>query len=962
MPSDDLERRHASARRSRRRAEPMNPGIGEASARPSRQASRAKQEDGRAHDSQRPDPRPNPVLGDASPGARGGQGLRHEGAAEAPAGVIPDRYEPSEVEGRWYAVWEERGYFHAVADSARPAYSIVIPPPNVTGSLHWGHALNNTLQDVLIRMKRMDGYNALWMPGMDHAGIATQNVVERQLAEEGKRKEDLGREAFVARVWQWKERSGGRIISQLKRLGASCDWARERFTMDAGLSRAVREAFVRLWEEGLIYRGDYIVNWCPRCQTALSDLEVDREERDEEFVYIKYGPLTLGTVRPETKLGDTALAVHPRDRRYKQYVGQTLDVPSVEGTIRMQVVADTAVDPKFGTGVIKVTPGHDPVDFEIGRRHNLPVRTVIGVDGRMNELAGKYAGLDRFECRRRIVEDMRALGLIERVEPYRHAVGVCYRCKTPVEPLISRQWFVRTKPLAEPAIKAVRTGRIRIVPRTWRRTYFAWMENIRDWCISRQLWWGHRIPVWYCDRDGSMHVSRTDLSECPQCGGPLRQDTDVLDTWFSSGLWPFSTFGWPAATPELATFYPTSCLVTAFDILFFWVARMAMFGLRFMGDVPFREVYVHALVRDAEGQKMSKSRGNVADPLVVTERYGTDAFRFTLIALAAQGRDIRVSEDRIEGYRNFANKIWNAARLVLANLDDFDPRLAKRTPPAVADRWIQSRLNATIGQVRKALDRYRFNDAASAIYQFLWHEFCDWYLEIAKRALYTRDAPGPRARTQATLLDVLETTLRLLHPFMPFITEELWQRLPRRDGESIVIAPFPKLSRRRADPEAEREMAPILAIVGAVRNIRSESRVPPAVELHVTVKPPAPRVAALAAAAPLIGGLSRSRVAVDAEAVRPSHTAFAAVDGIEVLVHLAGVVDLAAERQRLARELQKTHETIQFLEQKLARPEFVERAPAEVVERERARLRIQEALGGKLAESLRAIESAPDNG
>jgi valyl-tRNA synthetase len=884
--------------------------------------------------------------------------------------MIPDRYEPSQVEARWYPIWEERGYFHAVADSPRRPYSIVIPPPNVTGSLHWGHAINNTLQDVLIRMKRMDGYNTLWMPGMDHAGIATQNVVERQLADEGKRKEDLGREAFVARVWEWKEQSGGIIINQLKRLGASCDWPRQRFTMDAGLSRAVREAFVRLWEEGLIYRGDYIVNWCPRCQTALSDLEVEREERDGEFVYIKYGPLTLGTVRPETKLGDTALAVHPRDRRYQRYVGQTLDVPSVEGTIRMQVVADAAVDPKFGTGVIKVTPGHDPVDFEIGRRHNLPVRTVIGFDGRMNELAGKYAGLDRFECRRRIVEDMRALGLIDRIEPYRHAVGVCYRCRTPVEPLISKQWFVRTKPLAAPAIKAVREGRIRIIPRTWRRTYFAWMENIRDWCISRQLWWGHRIPVWYCDRDGSMHVSRTDLTDCPQCGGPLRQDTDVLDTWFSSGLWPFSTFGWPEATPELATFYPTSCLVTAFDILFFWVARMAMFGLRFMGDVPFRDVYIHAIVRDAEGQKMSKSKGNVADPLVVTEQYGTDAFRFTLIALAAQGRDIRVSEERIEGYRNFANKVWNAARLVLANLDDFDPGLAKRTPPALADRWIRSRLNATIGQVRKALDRYRFNDAASAVYQFLWHEFCDWYLEIAKRSLYTRDAAGARARTQATLLEVLETTLRLLHPFMPFITEELWQRLPPpagrgapgREGESIMVAPFPKVSRRRADPEAERDMAPILAIVSAVRNIRSESRVPPAAELEVTVKPPVTRVAALTAAAALIGGLSRSRIAVDAEAARPSHAAFAAVDGVEVLVNLAGVVDLAAERQRLARELQKTRETIEFLERKLARPEFVEKAPAEVVARERDRLRDQEALGQKLADNLRAIASVVDDG
>ena len=711
---------------------------------------------------------------------------------------MSDRYDPASVESRWYGFWEERGYFHADAAAPGRPYAIVIPPPNVTGSLHWGHALNNTLQDILIRYKRMDGFNALWVPGTDHAGIATQVKVEQQLALEGKTKEDLGREAFTARVWQWKEESGGTIIRQLKRLGASCDWARERFTMDAGLSRAVREVFVRLWEEGLIYQGDYIVNWCPRCQTVLSDLEVEREERDAEFVYIKYGPLTLGTVRPETKVGDTGLAVHPKDKRYAKYVGQTIEVPSVEGTITMRVVADSAVDPKFGTGVIKVTPGHDPVDFEIGRRHDLPARTVIGFDGKMTALAGKYAGLDRFEARRRIVEDMQALGLIERIEPYRHAVGICYRCKTVVEPLISKQWYVRTKPLAEPAIKAVKSGRIKIVPRGWSKTYYHWMENIRDWAISRQLWWGHRIPVWYCDADGSVHVSRTDLTQCPQCAGPVRQDTDVLDTWFSSGLWPFSTLGWPDETPELKAFYPTACLVTAFDILFFWVARMAMLGMKFMGDVPFRDVYIHALVRDAEGVKMSKSKGNAADPLAVMDTYGTDAFRFTLAALAAQGRDIRMSEERVEGYRNFANKIWNASRLVLGNLDGYDPALARRGQPSTADRWIKSRLAATIAAVRKALDGYRFNDAASAVYQFLWHEFCDWYLEIAKRSLYQSADPVARAVTQRTLIESLEVTLRLLHPFMPFLSEEIWQRLPHQ-GESIMVAPFPRARRRSAE-------------------------------------------------------------------------------------------------------------------------------------------------------------------
>ena len=875
---------------------------------------------------------------------------------------IADRYDPTRVEPHWYGIWEERGYFHALADSPKKPYCIVIPPPNVTGSLHLGHALNNTLQDILIRYKRMDGYNALWMPGTDHAGIATQYVVERQLEKEGKTKEDLGREAFIARVWQWKEESGGTIIRQLKRLGASCDWVRERFTMDAGLSAAVREVFVRLWEEGLIYQGDYIVNWCPRCQTVLSDLEVEREEQDAEFVYIKYGPLTLGTVRPETKLGDTAVAVHPKDRRYRKYVGKTLEVPSVEGTVTLQVVADEAVDPKFGTGVIKVTPGHDPTDFEIGKRHNLPVRSVIGFDGKMTERAGKYAGLDRFETRKRIVEDMKTLGLIDRIEPYRHSVGVCYRCKTVVEPLVSKQWYVRTRPLAEPAIKAVRSGKIKIVPRAWNKTYFHWMENIRDWAISRQLWWGHRIPVWYCDKDGSMHVSRTDLTACPQCGGGLRQDTDVLDTWFSSGLWPFSTLGWPQETPELKVFYPTSVLSTGFDILFFWVARMAMLGIKFMGDVPFRHVYIHALIRDAEGQKMSKSKGNVVDPLHVMDKFGTDAFRFTLAALAAQGRDIRLAEERIEGYRNFANKIWNAARLVLSNLEGYDPALARRGTPSVADRWIRSRLTEATAQVRKAIDGYRFNDAASAVYQFLWHEYCDWYLEIAKRSLYQPESPAARAVTQRTLVEVLETTLRLLHPFMPFISEELWQRLPHTGdsvpapARSIMIAPFPKASRKARDPEAERLMAPLLDVVSAIRTIRSESRISPAVELAVTVRPASPAVAtSLVSSAGIIGGLARAAITVAADGARPASSAMATTPSGDVLVRLEGVVDFDAERQRLRKEIEKARKEIAFLEGKLGRPEFVERAPAEVVERERARLTEQRETERKLAASLAAL-------
>jgi valyl-tRNA synthetase len=876
-----------------------------------------------------------------------------------PGEVLPDRYDPRQVEERWYRVWEERGYFRADPFAKTRPYAIVIPPPNVTGSLHIGHALNNTLQDILIRWRRMDGFNTLWQPGTDHAGIATQVVVERQLAAEGTSREALGREAFVKRVWQWKEESGGTILRQLRRLGASCDWERERFTMDPGLAAAVREVFVRLWEEGLIYRGDYIVNWCLRCQTVLSDLEVEHEERDAELYYLKYGPLTLATVRPETKLGDTALAVHPKDKRYAQYVGRTLTIPSVEGTIEMKVVADSAVDPKFGTGVVKVTPGHDPADFEIGRRHGLEVRQVIDADGRMNAQAGKYAGLDRFEARQRIVEDLRALGLLEKTEPYQHRVGVCYRCRTVVEPLVSKQWYVRTKPLAEPAIKAVREGRTRIVPRTWVKTYYAWMENIRDWCISRQLWWGHRLPVWYCDADGSTHVSREDLTECPQCAGPLRQDPDVLDTWFSSGLWPFSTLGWPRDTPELHTFYPTACLVTGYDILSFWVARMMMFGLRVMGEVPFRDVYIHALVRDIEGQKMSKSRGNAIDPLEVMDQYGTDALRFTLAALAAQGREIRLSGERIEGYRNFANKIWNAARFVLSNLGDYRPALARKARPALADRWILSRLAGTVAEVRRALSAYRFNDAAGAIYQFLWHEYCDWYVEWSKLVLYRGEDPAARARTQATLLDVLETTLRLLHPFMPFLTEEVWQRLPKGRGAvaHVMVARYPRPKRQGIDAAAEAEMRLLMAVVAAVRNVRSEMQIPPARSLTVIVRPPdAARAAVLESATAQLGALARAEVRVDAAATRPPQSALALAEGCEVYIPLEGVVDLSAERRRLAREVERAEAELARLEGKLGRAEFRQRAPADVVAREEARQAEEAARRTKLREALERLD------
>ena len=866
------------------------------------------------------------------------------------------------MEERWYRIWESRGYFRPGRASSKKPYAIVIPPPNVTGSLHMGHALNNTLQDILVRWKRMEGWNVLWQPGTDHAGIATQNVVERQLAAEGITKEALGREAFVQRVWRWKEEAGGTIIHQLKRLGCSCDWSRERFTMDPGLSAAVREVFVRLWEEGLIYQGDYIVNWCPRCQTAISDLEVEYEERDAQLYYIKYGPLTLATVRPETKLGDTALAVHPRDKRYAKYVGQTLTVRSVEGEITLTVIADSAVDPKFGTGVVKVTPAHDPADFEMGRRHGLEVRQVIGADATMNERAGKYAGLDRFEARQRIVDDLQTLGLIERIEPYRHRIGVCYRCRTVVEPLISTQWYIRTKPLAEPAIKAVREGKIRIVPHGWPRTYFAWMEGIRDWCISRQIWWGHRIPVWHCEACGVLIVSREDPEKCSHCdGGSLRQETDVLDTWFSSALWPFSTLGWPQETPELRTFYPTACLVTGFDILFFWVARMIMMGLRFMGDVPFRDVYIHALVRDMEGKKMSKSRGNVIDPLEVMERFGTDALRFTLAALAAQGRDIRLSEERIEGYRNFANKLWNAARFVLTNLDGYAPTRAPEVAPSLPDRWIRSRLARTITAVKKGLRAYRFNDAAGALYQFLWHEFCDWYVECSKLTLHQSDDLRARALTQKTLVETLEVTLRLLHPFMPFITEEIWQRLPtgEKAPESIMIADFPRAPRRALDLAAEAEMERLMALVGAIRNIRGEMGIPPLRPLRVFVRPSdRTQAAVLQASQPLVEALARVELSVDPKATRPPASALALFSGMECYVLLEGVVDFEAEARRLEKELRKVEAALRFVEEKLSRDDFRSKAPTEVVERETERRDDLTRTVRRLTESLERIREA----
>jgi valyl-tRNA synthetase len=859
------------------------------------------------------------------------------------AEILDKVYDPPRIESRWYQYWEKHGFFHAEADGAQPPYCIVIPPPNVTGSLHMGHALNNTLQDILVRFKRMDGFDALWMPGTDHAGIATQNVVERQLAAEGLDRHDLGREAFIQRVWQWKAASGGHIITQLKRLGCSCDWSRERFTMDDGLSRAVREVFVRLYDEGLIYQGDYIINWCPRCQTALADLEVEHEATDGHLYYIKYpradgdGAVTVATTRPETLLGDTAVAVNPKDKRYRKYHGATLSLPVLKRPI--PVLADSYVSLEFGTGALKITPAHDFNDFEVARRHELPAVKVIDETGRMTAAAGKYQGLDRFACRTQILEDLKADGLLVKVEPYTVPVGHCYRCKTVVEPLVSKQWFVAVKTLADDALAAVADGRTRLIPPNWDKSYYDWMTNIRDWCISRQIWWGHRIPAWTCTKCGQVIVSREDPDRC-SCGGDLLQETDVLDTWFSSALWPFSTLGWPEQTPELQLFYPTSVLVTAFDILFFWVARMMMMGIHFMHEVPFREVYIHALVRDPEGQKMSKSKGNVIDPLEIMDQYGTDAFRFSLAAFAAMGRDVRLSEERIAGYRNFANKVWNACRFTLMNLEGFDPAApADALPLTTVEAWILSRLQQVIQETRAHLDSYEFDQAAHTLYQFIWHEFCDWYLELIKPQLYDKENPEARRHCQAVLLKVLSAILRLLHPFMPFITEEIWQKLPGAQG-SVMVAPYPQPDSVWHNPEAEAELQLLMATITAIRNIRGEMNVPPATQVEVFLHSREARpLEALSRQASAIKILARVRqLNCNADGGPPAAAAKAIVDSVEIFIPLAGIIDFKEEAKRLDRELDKLTKEVSQAQRKMANADFLAKAPAEVVAKEQAKL------------------------
>ena len=891
-----------------------------------------------------------------------------EGKVATMASRILDKsYDPHRVEEQWYPYWVGQGYFRADENSKRKAYSIVIPPPNVTGVLHIGHALNNTLQDILIRFKRMEGYNVLWLPGTDHAGIATQNVVERQLAEKGLSRHALGREKFIERVWKWKEQSGGTIINQLKKLGASCDWSRERFTMDEGLTEAVKEVFIRLYQEGLIYRSHYIINWCPRCQTALADLEVEHQEILGKLYYLRYPlkegeqALIVATTRPETMLGDTAVAVNPEDKRYQGLIGRMVLLPVLHREI--PVVADPYVDIEFGTGALKITPAHDFNDFEIGLRHGLEQVKVIDEAGRMNEQAGPYQGLDRFECRRQIVEAFDRDGTLRKTEDYRHMVGHCYRCKTIVEPNLSLQWFVRTKPLAQEAIKSVREGRTRIIPEIWEKTYYEWMENIRDWCISRQIWWGHRIPAWYCDACGEIIVTKGTPTACPKCGSKdLRQETDVLDTWFSSGLWPFSTMGWPKETKDLKLFYPTSVLVTGFDILFFWVARMMMMGLKFMGDVPFRDVYIHGLVRDERGEKYSKTRGNVVDPLDLIDRYGADALRFTLAALSMPGSDLKLSGARTEGYRHFANKIWNASRFALMNLDDSIElgEEIEKGAYSLPDRWIRGRLNRTIREVRQSLEGYRFDEACHALYQFIWHEFCDWYLELIKPYLYQDQDPARKRISQRTLLEVLDATLRLLHPFMPFITEEIWQQLPlKKEAGSVMVAPFPETEKGLDDKQAEEEMGLVIETVVALRNIRGEMNVPPSESISVFLRTGEEETR---------GRLERNRlflqslakageVVIGREIGKPPLSAFAVVRDVEIFVPMDRS-RMEEEAKRLQKEIAKIEKEIAFVNKKLSNQQFIAKAPAEVVEAEREKAAQHQAVRAKLEESLKKIKEA----
>lgn len=855
---------------------------------------------------------------------------------------MPSTYDPRLVEEKMYRHWEDCGYFHPVANNVQEPFCIVMPPPNITGQLHMGHALDNTMQDILTRWRRMQGYNALWLPGTDHAGIATQAKVEESLVSEGLSRYDIGREEFLKRVWAWKEKYGSRITTQLRRLGASCDWQRERFTMDEGCSEAVLEVFIKLYERGLIYRDYYITNWCPKCHTTISDIEVEHLDLPGHFYHIRYpfkdgsGDVVLATTRPETMLGDVAVAVHPDDQRYKDIVGKILILPLVGR--EMPVITDEYVDPSFGTGVVKITPSHDPNDFEVGKRHNLPQVAVIDKEGKMNEEAGpRYQGLDRYECREKILLDLEAEGFLVKVEDHSHAVGHCYRCSTVIEPMLSRQWFVKMKPLAEPAIEAVKDGRIRFVPERFTKIYLNWMENIRDWCISRQLWWGHRIPVWYCLDCDEVIASREPVTRCTRCGGPsLEQDPDVLDTWFSSALWPFSTLGWPRKTIDLDYYYPTTVMVTGRDIIFFWVARMIFSGLEFMNEAPFHDVLIHGLVMDAQGRKMSKSLGNGVDPIDIIESHGADSLRFMLITGNTPGNDLRFHFERLEGARNFANKLWNASRFTLMNLGDFDPS-GQPGPFNLADRWIISRCQAAIKETTRNLETYELGEAARVLYEFIWNEFCDWYIELAKPRLYGKTSPADRYTAQSVLSSVLRVILELLHPFMPFITEEIWQHLPAH-GTTIMQASWPAVSQELVDLEAEYEMEILMEVTKAIRHIRGEMNVPPGRTADVLLTAPDSTRTIIEKNMEYVQNLSNASLqtlAVLDEA--PEQAAHAVTKGIEIFIPLKGLIDVDKEIARQQKELLLIEKDLTRVRGKLGNSGFLDKAPADVVEKEKGK-------------------------
>jgi len=880
-----------------------------------------------------------------------------------PKDEMPKAYEAGRVEQKWYKFWLDKGYFKPEIDPEKKPFVIIMPPPNVTGELHTGHALTATLEDIMIRWHRMMGEPTLWLPGVDHAGIATQVVVEKMLAGEGVDRHKLGREKTQARIKQWAESRRQMIARQHQRLGASCDWSRERYTLDEGPSRAVRTAFVRLYEKGLIYRGERIINWCPRCATALSDLETDHKDIQGNLYYVRY-PLegskafiTVATTRPETILGDTAVAVNPKDRRYKGMVGKNAILPAVKRVV--PIIADEAVDPEFGTGAVKITPAHDPVDFEVARRNDLPLVNILNPDVTMNENAGPYAGLDRFQCRQAILDDLEKDGLLVKIEPYGHSVGHCMRCQTIIEPIASQQWFINTRPLAKPAIEAVQAERINIIPARFTKVYLNWMENIRDWCISRQLWWGHRIPVWYCRDCGEVTVAVDEPKACGKCGSAnIEQDPDVLDTWFSSALWPHSTMGWPDDTDDLGYFYPTTVMETGYDILFFWVARMIMMGLEDTGDIPFSTVYLHGLLRDEKGEKMSKVRGNVVDPLDTIDKYGTDALRFALTNDISPGNDIKLTPSRLEASRNFANKLWNATRFVVRSIEAGGSELKiQQEQLTVEDRWILSRLNGTIANVTRLMENFQFGEAQRQLHDFLWGEFCDWYIEFAKIRLSSGEKPSPLP----VLVYTLETSLRLLHPFMPFVTEELWQNLKKRlpagwaKVESIMIAAYPEAGEKAVDPPAERVMESIIEIVHAIRNARAEHKVESgrwieaqvcAGELTPDIRVYSSAIETLAKARPLSFFKRR-------EEAPPAENVLALVlKSSEVIIPLESMVDPAAERKRLEREIAQTAAEVARLEARLKDKAFLTKAPPAVVAKERDNLSVRKDRLERLKQSL----------